>query len=181
MNVFIVNGKGGSGKDAFESFVIEYAKNLHYAAAPVLKLSIIDYVKDIAEYAGWDGGKTLADRQFLHNLKKILTQWNDSPMKEIYHSVQDIQYHEGNNITIFIDMREPIDIARFANICKDNNWNFKSVIIKRDDVDNLHYGNDADDDVFNYNYDIVIENNSDLNELKLSAETFYNSYVGGIE
>jgi hypothetical protein len=78
MKIFIVNGKGKSGKDSFESFVIDYAERL--AATPVVKISIIDYVKDIASYAGWDGGKTMEDRRFLCDLKRILTEWNDSPM-----------------------------------------------------------------------------------------------------
>lgn len=183
MNIFIVNGKGGSGKDAFESFVIEYAANLPYAAAPVLKLSIIDYVKDIAKYAGWDGGKTQADRKFLCDLKSILTKWNDSPMLELYCSIEDIENHEGKLSTIFIDMREPIDIARFKQICKENSWNWepKTVLIKRDTVDDIAYGNKADDGVFDYNYDIVIENYGTLSDLKDSAKTFYNNYIGGVK
>lgn len=178
MKIFIVNGKGKSGKDSFESFVIDYAERL--AATPVVKISIIDYVKDIASYAGWDGGKTMEDRRFLCDLKKILTEWNDSPMQDLYSSIQDIKEHEGENVTIFIDMREPNDIERFEKICSSNGWRYSSVLIKRDELDNLSYGNSADDNVFNYFYDIIIENNGTLEDLRNSAEYFYNNYIGGI-
>ena len=77
-------------------------------------------------------------------------------------------------------MREPNDIERFKKICSSNGWRYSSVLIKRDELDNLSYGNSADDNVFNYFYDIIIENNGTLDDLKNSAEYFYNSYIGGI-
>lgn len=171
MKIFIVNGKGGCGKDTFENFVIEYAERT--AAAPAIKISIIDYVKDIASYAGWDGGKTMEDRRFLCDLKKILTEWNDSPMQDLYLSIKDIKEHEGENVIIFIDMREPDDIERFEKICKVNHWCCSSVLIKRNELNDLSYGNSADDNVFDYSYDIIIENNGTLEDLKNSAEYFY--------
>ena len=115
----------------------------------------------------------MEDRRFLCDLKKILTEWNDSPMQDLYVSIKDIKEHEGENVTIFIDMREPDDIERFEKICKVNHWCCSSVLIKRNELNDLSYGNSDDDNVFDYSYDIIIENNGTLEDLKNSAEYFY--------
>ena len=137
MKIFVVNGKGGSGKTSFEDFVIKYAERC--AAIPIFKTSIIDYVKDIASYAGWDGGKTNEDRKFLHQLKMILSEWNDSPMQEIIGLVQDLEHFEGKNIAIFIDMREPDDIERFSEFCEKEKWEYYTVLVTRDILDKVFY------------------------------------------
>ena len=66
---------------------------------------------------------------------------------------------------VFIDAREPDDIDRLKQT-----FYCLTVLIKRGGQ--KEYGNHADDDVFNYNYDIVIENNGTLDELRDSAEEF---------
>lgn len=168
MKIFIVNGIGSSGKSSFEQYVQEVTKD-----RTVIITSIIDYVKDIATCAGWDGGKTMADRKFLSNLKDILTEWNDSPMQEIINQVEDIRVHEGDDSIVFIDMREPDDIDRFIANSKDE---VSTILVRRTEKEGTSYGNHADDNVFNYNYDIVIENNKDLLDLRSAAVTFSAKY-----
>ena len=168
MKIFIVNGIGASGKSSFEQYVQEVTKD-----KPVIITSIIDYVKDIDICAGWDGGKTMADRKFLSNLKDILTEWNDSPMQEIVNQIEDIRVHEGDDSIVFIDMREPDDIDRFIANSKDE---VSTVLVRRIEKEGTNYGNRADDNVFNYNYDIVIENNKDLLDLRSAAVTFSAQY-----
>ena len=168
MKIFIVNGIGGSGKTSFEHYVQEIVED-----KPVIITSIIDYVKDIAVCAGWDGGKTMADRKFLSNLKDILTEWNDSPMQEIVNQIEDIRVHEGDDSIVFIDMREPDDIDRFIANSKDE---VSTILVRRIDKEGIAYGNRADDGVFNYNYDIIIENNGSLEDLHSAAVTFLENY-----
>ena len=45
-------------------------------------ISTVDYVKEIATECGWDGTKTPENRKFLSDLKRVLTEWNEKPLRE---------------------------------------------------------------------------------------------------
>lgn len=164
MYVIIVNGKGGSGKDSAELFIEEYMKK---KGEKVKKISIIDYTKQIAKTLGWDGTKTEKNRKFLCDLKKLLTDWNDLPFQVI--ETEIINANKEGIEFLFIDAREPDDIDRIK-ACSPNSY---TLLIKRDEVDSVEYGNFADDGVFNYQYDYVIENNGSLIDLQCAAISFY--------
>ena len=72
-------------------------------------------------------------------------------------------------ICAFIDAREPEDIKRL----KDK-FNCKTILITRDEKKS--YGNHADDNVFNYDYDIKIDNTGSLEEFRAAAKKFVDSY-----
>lgn len=180
MKVFVFNGMASSGKTSIENEIVEIISEENLNKEGII-CSIIDYVKDIAAYAGWEGTKNIADRKFLSQLKDILTEWNDSPFKEITGLIEDCerlnsQAHPKDYI-FFIDMRESKDIERMRMYCFEKKIPFKAVIVRRRDVEGIEYGNHADDEVFNYPYDIVIENNGTIGDLADSARTFYEEYI----
>ena len=146
MKIFIVNGAGGSGKTTFERMVENVAEQEGY---DIRVLSTINYVKGIAKQCGWNGEKTLNDRRFLSDLKDALTRWKDVPYqfikKQIDHLNEDIKAD-----AVFIDCREPEEIARFVK----------------------------DDNVKNYQYDIVIDNSRGLDELNQEAQIFIETWLG---
>jgi hypothetical protein len=116
---------------------------------------------------GWQGGKSDKDRKFLADLKTLLDSYNNFAFESV---VNDILKAEKEHYDyIFIDAREPIDIDRL----KDISLNCYTVLITRKETTDKVYGNDADDCVFDYNYDYVIPNNSTLDELKDSAKTLF--------
>ena len=170
MKVFGVNGKGTVGKDALENFVKEYCNSLKIKSN---KISMIDMVKDIATSIGWAGGKDMRDRLFLSRLKDLFSEYNDSPYQVVKTRIKDLDA-EGSTDVLLIDAREPSDIERLV---KD--FNAKTILVKRDDTP-AHYGNHADDGVFDYQYDIMIDNNGTLNELKDKAIKFTDEYVRGV-
>lgn len=157
IKIFIVNGQGGSGKTTFENFVAQACEG------DVAAVSMIDYTKQCAAKLGWNGAKEDKDRRFLSNLKDTLTAWDDSPFLTTC-AMTNMAIKEGCEI-VFIDAREPDDIDRLKQA-----FSCLTVLVKRGGQKD--YGNHADDDVFNYNYDIVIENNGTLDELRASAEEF---------
>lgn len=165
MQIFIVNGKGETGKDSFEKMVIDIAKENNKI---VNKISTIDYVKSIASIIGWDGTKDLKNRRFLSDLKDALTKWNDKPYKEI---CKQIEHLKDSSDALFIDCREPEEIERFV---KD--FNAMTILVKREKI-KIEYGNHADDCVEDYQYDITIDNNRGLKELQKEAEMFYNTFI----
>lgn len=163
MKIVIVNGKGTAGKSTFESMVENIAKS---KGLTVTIFSTIDYIKECASIMGWDGGKTDNDRRFLSDLKDALTRWNDSPYQKI---CKKIEANKDKDL-IFIDCREPSEISRFVR-----DYHALTLIVRRGIIKD--YGNHADDNVENYDYDIEIENNRGLKELLQEAEIFVETFL----
>ena len=168
MKIVVVNGCGGSGKDTFENFVKDYGTAKGYQ---IYKTSMVEFVKEEAEKLGWKGGKTLADRRFLSDLKDSLTRWNDSPFQAVNHTIQKCE--DWNVDLLFIDAREAVDIDRL----KAANSNVTTLLVLRQEISGRPYGNHADDGVLDYQYDWVIENNSSLEDLGAAAEVWFNGII----
>lgn len=167
MEVYIVNGAPGSGKTTFENYVQEVmGKNFCKI------FSTVDCVKKIATDFGWDGTKTPKNRKMLSDLKDLLTEWNDIPLKDIVSRVNLFKFElESFGITtqsaVFIDCREPKEIEKLKKAL-----NAKTIIIRREEAEKKIASNHADADVLNYKYDICIYNNSSIDHLKLLTEDF---------
>ena len=97
--------------------------------------------KKVARSFGWNGEKEPKDRKMLSDLKDLLTEWNDYSFKDI--SCRIKRYGQIPNSVIFVDCREPKEIDRLVK-----KFNAKSLLVRRDNIDELEYGNHADDDVF---------------------------------
>ena len=149
--VFITNGTGGCGKDTF-AHILGQLMN-------VSKISSIDPIKQFARFLGWDGGKTEKDRKFLSDLKLIMTEYDDTPFKWMQNNY--LFWRETRNDSVLlIDIREPEEIERAKKA-----FNAKTILIKNDRVAPIT-SNMADANVFNYEYDFVIENNGTLEEFE---------------
>lgn len=170
MKIFIVNGTGGSGKTTFEKMVENIAGQKGY---DIRIISTIDYVKGMARHFGWDGGKTLNDRRFLSDLKDALTRWKDVPYQNIKETLEAFNFI-GKIDAVFIDCREPEEIKRFVN-----DYNAITILVQRGSA--IIYGNHADDNVNNYQYDIVIDNSRGLDELNQEAQLFVETWIEGEE
>lgn len=168
IDIIVVNGVGGSGKDTFENFFMGVADLMGDACS---KYSMVSKVKEIATYAGWDGGKTDKDRKFLSDLKFALTEWGDIPRKSVKEIIEKAQ--NNSYCYIFIDAREPDDI----DWLKETFPNQVTTILIDRGIERK-YGNPADDGVFDYNYDLYINNNGTLDDLRASAETYYEMLNG---
>lgn len=167
MKIICINGFPRSGKSSFCDFCIEEAFGTGYE---VYSYSTVDLVKQIAKELGWDGTKTLKDRKFLSNLKNILTEWNDIPIKYIK---ETILYHLNNkehpwdDFIFFIHTRESEELERLKK-----EWNAKTLLIRRAAVEDKEQSNHADANVLNFNYDFVVENDGSLDDLRGQAINF---------
>lgn len=167
MLIFIMNGRGASGKTTFETMVQSIAAKQNIK---VEIISTIDYVKGVARTIGWDGGKTNEDRRFLSDLKDALTRWKDIPYQMIATTIKNLE--KSNDVDVlFIDCREPKEIQRFVS-----DYNALTVIVQRGEFIQL-MGNHADDEVMNYQYDITIDNSRGLKELQEEAEIFVDTFL----
>lgn len=160
--IFIINGSGGSGKDTFVNFVSKIESN------PVINFSSVNKVKEIARVIGWTGGKTEKDRKFLSDLKMLCTNYNDMPFNSISEKV--VTFVKGNAAMLFLHIREPEEIEKAKNA-----FGAKTILIKRDAIKQIT-SNIADANVFNYQYDIVINNDGDLNNFEKKAAEFVKDF-----
>lgn len=165
MNIFVVNGCGGSGKTSFEKMICNICKKENKKATI---LSTIDGVKEIARKFGWDEGKELKDRKMLSDLKELLTKYNDYPYRDTLRRLNKAE--EENCDVVFIDSREPADIERW---CKE----VGSLSILVDRGLKIIYNNYADDNVDDYSYDIYVSNKDDLKALEEQARIFYETFI----
>ena len=155
--IFIINGSGGVGKDTF------CEKCGHYTDVKVI--SSIELVKHFATEMGWNGQKTPKDRKFLSDLKDLLTRYNDLPFRDIKRKVNEFK-QDTDNMFLFIHIREPKEIERAKN-----EFNAKTVLVWNKNV-SLINSNHADANVYDYTYDVLIDNSGTLEELEHEAERF---------
>ena len=172
VKVIIVNGAPGAGKSTFEEMCVIYAENEWENKIRVDITSTVDFVKDIAKQCGWNGTKDLKNRKFLSDLKDLLTEWDDVPFKKIEQKIKLLEiWHE--NWIMFVDCREPAEIQKF----KDK-LNALTVLIRREQVENEETSNHADAEVFNFDYDLTIWNNSDKIDLANKVVDFMKELKG---
>lgn len=161
--VFIINGSGGVGKDTFIELIAECT------SFPIINFSSVDKVKEVAQIIGWDGGKTEKDRKFLADLKLLCSEYNDMPFKSMDSAVN--MFHNSDTLMLFLHIREPEEIERAKN-----EFGATTVLIKRDFVKPIT-SNMADGSVFNYAYDVIIDNDGDIDAFRKKAQAFVNDFI----
>lgn len=160
--VVIINGRGGVGKDTFCNVISDCFNSLN--------VSSIDPIKDIARSVGWENGKEFKDRKFLADLKQLLVEYNDYPLTyllgEYKRFVEDEMYQ-----VMFVHIREPKEIEKFKSKVNERCVTLK---ITRNDLENVVYGNSADDNVDDFEYDYVYHNDTPLESVSLEMLKFFN-------
>jgi hypothetical protein len=163
--IFIINGSGGVGKNTFCRMMYLFTDKFDGAEIPIKTISSVDQIKKIAEFVGWNAKfKTEKDRKFLSDLKDLCSEYNDFSFN--YIAAQVKSFREGYKYVLFIHIREPKEIERAKQA-----FNAKTILIKRDNVKHIT-SNKSDREVFDYDYDIVINNNGSKDELLDIAKEF---------
>ena len=122
---------------------------------------------------GWDGTKTLKNREFLSNLKDLLTEWGDVPYNKIVKEIALFDYTlnqydiDEDKGFVFVMCREPQEIKKFVD-----RLGAKTVCIRRKEAENAAVSNHADANVLDYEYDYYIDNNDTLEHLQIAAKHF---------
>lgn len=172
VNMFIINGSGRSGKDSFVEFCTDAMDFKGY----VYSISTVDFIKEIAKEAGWDEQKDETSRKYLSDLKDIFTQWLDTPYKNVEKKVSLLelmieQYNLSVPVFLFVHCREPKEIERLKK-----SFGAKTILLRRDSIEQIK-SNHADAEVYQYDYDYLIENNGSLNELEEKAKIFMEAFL----
>lgn len=172
VKVAVINGRQESGKTAFEHKCLAIVGNINYAFSPDKRVlvdicSTVEFVKLIALKCGWNGEKTPRSRKFLSDLKDLLTSWDDVPFKKIAERVALLKEDSENDWILFVDCREPTEIQKLKE-----QFNATTVLVRRLGDEVKETSNHADKEVFEYEYDYVVKNYGDLDDLTIEAEMF---------
>ena len=150
----VINGVGGAGKDTLISLLEGKFK--------IKNVSSITPIKELAKQMGWQGEKTDKARKFLSDLKAIATEYNDYPTRYLLEKQQD--FILSNDQIMFVHIREPKEIEKFVKLSKTIT---KTLLIRpRSELMQKQFGNASDDEVENYSYDYIFNNDKSLEEIK---------------
>lgn len=168
--IIVINGKGGVGKDTLISSFSDLMQN----EVKVKNISAITLVKlAAANYFGWCGGKEDRDRKFLADLRSLIEEYNDSCMeylkKQTYeYFFENSRSNSGKDNVMFVHIREPENIERYIawiQSCSHfDEYKVNTLLVLGKEDDKIQHGNESDDNVRNYNYDAVYENNKSKTE-----------------
>ena len=165
--VIVINGQGGCGKDTICNIMAKYYK--------VKNISTVDPIKDIAKYAGWTGEKGDKARKMLADLKQVFIEYNDLPLNFVINEAEKFKADE--NDIMFVHCRENVEIEK---IVKALSVKTITLLIRRKDkyFQQKVYGNAADDEVENYNYDFIYTGcNESIADLEVSFMKFFEEEV----
>jgi len=168
--IFIINGSGGVGKDTFVELVSTELNDMLKKFHTVINFSSVDRVKEIAREIGWEGEKLEKDRKFLSDLKILTSEYCDMPFESMKNKVTEFIKDEESKF-LFLHIREPEEITRAVK-----EFGAKTVLIIRNSVKHIT-SNMADENVFNYNYDFVIDNSGTKEELNSKAKDFVQEVI----
>jgi len=150
--VIIINGSGGVGKDTLCDFAAKHFR--------VQTISSITPIKKIARKSfGWKGEKDSKSRKLLADLKELAIGYNDLPFSYLYKEYR--RFLNKRAQILFVHIREAKEIEKFKNQVSGTCY---TLLITRKSNENIQWGNVSDDNVDEYKYDWVYENDKPLNE-----------------
>ena len=153
--VIVINGKGGVGKDTLCEAAAE-----HFT---VRNISAITPIKEIAAGFGWQGEKDAKSRRFLAMLKEAFAEYNDLPTRYLLDQYR--QFIQSDAQILFVHIREQDQIRHFVESVPT-----KCVtLLIQGRMQDVHYGNTADDEVESFAYDYYFKNDQPK---EISCENF---------
>jgi len=183
MQIFIINGNAGCGKTTFGLFVAAFLKD---KGVPFLHDSSVKPVKDFLLENKWEGkqwdGITKDDywRRAMHECKCWMIEQDQHVFdKYALKKIREID-KDTNSAVLFFDIREPENIIQLVKYIQKQDSKIKvfSVFVQRDS--DCEFNNYADTNQTNYEYDIYLENNGDLDNLYKNAEKFVEKYIAKV-
>lgn len=179
--IFIINGSGGVGKDTFIRFLGEIIfKNggglYNYSSIePIFRMyqRLNNKIRFKSELYRDEKDDQL--RYLYSKTKEMLDNYYDFTLKAVSSEIKDFLkkplQDRNNNFSdiLFIHVREPENIKKIVN----KFGTVFTILVENNNV-KLITTNDSDKNVKNYNYDILIENDGDIDSFENTAEQFIN-------
>lgn len=167
MKIIMISGKARSGKDTLADFLIE---SLEKNNKKPCKVQVGQYIKYYAmKYFGWDGEEETKPRDLLIHLGTDIIRNKIDQNFHINRLIQDIEVLSYFYDTFIVsDVRFPVEIEKVKEKYND----VLTIKIEREseELTDSQKANITETALDNFNdYDIVINNNGTLEELKEKA------------
>ncbi len=166
LQIIVINGVAENGKDSFVKYCDGFFPGM------VFNHSTVSTVKEAAKLFGADEAvcKGEAERRLWSDMKDAYTRYCDGPFKEIVERIDilDRAYGQTSNSLIFLHIREPGEIKKVKDKYPDR---CVVILVSNENLEHVPE-NHADQNVRNYNYDKLIQNNDSLDDLKNEARIF---------
>ncbi len=165
--IIVINGQGGSGKDSICHVMSKYYK--------VKNISTVDPIKAIAKFAGWNGEKGDKARKMLADLKQVFIEYCDLPLNFVLEEAK--KFSSDENDIMFVHCRESEEIQK---ILDHSPLKTITLLVRRNDrfYERKVFGNSADDDVENFNYDFIYNgNNETMQDLERTFMQFFEQTI----
>lgn len=160
--VVFINGPATAGKDTLMDLCIEEFKSLIFD-----KISAVDLPKEAFKLLGWNGEKTGGVRDGLSYLKLLADKEFDMSYNYITDRIKNGKFY---NI-LFVCVRDAETITRCVEFCKEEDFDCVTLLVKRKGVEPITT-NEGDRDVYNYNYEKIINNDGTIDQLRSKAVDF---------
>lgn len=169
--VVIINGKPQSGKDTFCKYIGEWCEqnDKEYTI-----WSTIEFEKDLftditgREYNPYSESIE-RDRAFLSEFKQLLNKYYDVTYESF---INLIDFFPG---VLLVHSREWDEIINFGLYCEENNIPFITVYVKNPNEKEYNNNSDKYCNINIQEYDVIINNNGSLEDLKENAKQFCES------
>lgn len=176
--IAIMNGKPESGKTS-----LQYACRSQYDSVyKILMRSSVDMMYKVYKSLGWNGEKDEEFRKNMHLLKQMYINNCDGPTRDIVKIAVDTLNNDDNGdvAIIFYDVRERSEIDKLVNLIKPLNIigiYCKTVLVRRKSVEDIEHDNDSDNMSLDEPYDIVFDNNCEMDKLYTLVPKFINTLL----
>lgn len=171
-HIIVTNGTGRSGKDTFAKMINKLVSSY--------KVSSIDFVKELfAPYFNnylLEQGKTESYRKLLADTKHDIIAFSPCFFANLMLEEID-KFMETDKKILLIDIREPEEISKIKDVAEKKGYKIQTVLVKNDNIHQIT-SNSADNSVYDYEYDYIVDNSGDLKRLQQSAETLIAALEG---
>lgn len=183
--IAVINGVPQSGKTTIQD-KMKYLASEDCINAEVRIISSVKVPYKIMGILGWNGVKDDQFRADMVALKQMYIRYSNGPTQDIIREALNTTCNDdGCPCIICTDVREAEEIKKLVDLSKPLNIigiECKTVYIQRDAVDGVQHGNSHDDNVADtrniINYDIIINNNGDINSIGKVAMNLANQLLG---
>lgn len=181
--IILIGGHGGAGKSTFIHFCSQYLTG-------VFEESTIDCCKDVVKFmadyeAKHNRVSTLRQdiqcksdkyRTLLNVLKAAWCDIDDGPNRLVLNTIQNCIDTDDPSI-IFVNVREPEQITHLKNLIEDTiDGVVMTLAVTRPD-NTAEWTNEGDVTTMNYDYDIYINNATNLDQFQVVAEHFCDAVI----
>ena len=173
--IFIINGSTKGGKDTFVSLVTTELNDINKRFHTVINYDSVGrlkvFEKEINRNVEEANNKTERYRKFLSDLKNLTDEYCDLSFKDICDVVNVFNSDNNEALVLFIHIREPKNIERAVKELAA-----KTVLVKNKNA-KLITSNESDKNIFNYEYNYVINNNGSIDDLRNEVKKFVQEVI----